>query len=689
MHNVSKPLTNRSIGKSSLRQRVSRWLAAPVFPEDAVKTHQASVLKFLLQVSLVTMLLLTALDLATYPTPLLIGVELICITTLAVSLHIIRRGHVQAVSIVVLVVGLVALTLANVIFGTVHGPSATGYLLLIVISSLLFDTRGLVVTVIVSGLCVVGLLEAEAAGLIQPATRSAEGVEWLNLLIWMAAAAGLSYWGLRTTRSALARAEQELAARRAAEAALVLATAQAEAANRAKSQFLASMSHELRTPLNAILGYAQILQRDPTVTEHQTERLKVIEQSGAHLLALINDVLDMARIEAGKIELAPEDFALPPFLASVNAPMRVRAELKGLRYRFETTALPATVHGDARRLRQILLNLLGNAIKFTDRGEVAFRVEQMDQSARLRFTVSDTGIGIAPEQLAELFKPFVQVGDSQRRQEGAGLGLAISHELAQLMGGALQAQSSPGQGSAFWFEVTLPIVPDVTPRAPAARRIVGIQGAAPLILIVDDQPENRAVVVDLLAPLGFQVIEAGDGREGLVRALAECPAALITDLVMPAMDGFELIRQVRRAPGLEKTLIIAASASVFEEDQRASHIAGSHVFLPKPVQAEQLLAILQQHLGLTWQYADGAPEPPVSSAAPFTPPAPAEIARLLDMVKQGDIAAVQQAADQLEKSDPALAQFGQELRRLAASFDLHRLRTWLAEQARGEHRDGE
>jgi hypothetical protein len=188
MRDDAKRLTDQALGRHSLRQSVRRWLAAPIFPDDEVKTHQASVLNFLLLVSLMTMLLLMALDLFTYPAPALIGVELCCIATLLASLQVMRRGYVQAVSIVMLATGLVALTLANVIFGTVRSPSATGYLLLIVISSLLFDTRGLAVTVVVSGLSVVGLLGAEAAGLLQPAARSAEGVEWLNLLIWMVAA---------------------------------------------------------------------------------------------------------------------------------------------------------------------------------------------------------------------------------------------------------------------------------------------------------------------------------------------------------------------------------------------------------------------------------------------------------------------------------------------------------------------
>jgi PAS domain S-box-containing protein len=256
---------------------------------------------------------------------------------------------------------------------------------------------------------------------------------------------------------------RDISERKAAEAAREAALAEAERLAQMRSDFLAQMSHELRTPLNGILGFAQILQDDQDLTERQARGLGIIEKSGQHLLALINDILDLARIDAGKLELTPAELDLPNFLQTVSDIIRVKADEKGLAYRCEGSELPPSVTADDMRLRQVLLNLMSNAVKFTDHGQVTLRVQRLglgtDGRAKLRFEVEDTGVGMTPEQAARLFQPFEQVGDTRRRAEGAGLGLAISRQLVRLMGGEIRLDSQPGRGSRFWFDLELPSGP--------------------------------------------------------------------------------------------------------------------------------------------------------------------------------------------------------------------------------------
>ncbi|MCP4684701.1 MAG: response regulator, partial [bacterium] len=286
---------------------------------------------------------------------------------------------------------------------------------------------------------------------------------------------------------------------------------------------------------------------------------------------------------------------------------------------------PTYVHGDERRLRQVLLNLPGNAVKFTEKGYVALRVssphpsplperEEESPSPRrrgvrgedsLRFEIIDTGIGITPEDIQAIFEPFKQVGEMRQRVKGAGLGLAISRNLVQIMGGELHVESTPGQGSRFWFDLSMAVVAETGPASEArTRTIVGISGEAGAVLIVDDNWENRAVLVDLLTPLGFQTLEADNGRKGLAQAAAHQPNLIITDLLMPEMDGFELIQKIRQTPALQHTPIIAASASVYEQDQQKSLTLGGDAFLPKPIEAERLFDLLQRLLSLEWVYQD-------------------------------------------------------------------------------------
>lgn len=393
---------------------------------------------------------------------------------------------------------------------------------------------------------------------------------------------------------------------------LVDAKQRAEVANHAKSTFLATMSHELRTPLNGILGFAQILKFDKGLTEEQLEGLNIIEKSGQHLLTLLNDVLDLAKIEAGRIELNQERFHLVDFVKDVVGLTRIRADSKAVRFNYQFVnfhsdipekSLKIIITADGRRLRQILINLLGNAIKFTDRGSVMLKIGVVED--KIRFQVEDTGIGIAKEHLDIIFNAFQQVSDKKHQLQGTGLGLAISRRLVETMGGQLRVASELGKGSTFWFDLPLLFTYEIDdPVAPIERcQIVGIQGdSKPTILIVDDQTNNRHFLVYFLSSLGFKTLEANDGQMGLIKALKFNPDVIITDLLMPNMDGFEFVQQIRQSHVLKDKIVIATSASVYETDRQKSLDLGCHDFLPKPIRIELLLKQLQEHLNLQWIY---------------------------------------------------------------------------------------
>jgi signal transduction histidine kinase/CheY-like chemotaxis protein len=381
----------------------------------------------------------------------------------------------------------------------------------------------------------------------------------------------------------------------------------AEVANRAKSAFLAAMSHELRTPLNGILGFAHLLLQDASLGDRQRRGLGIIKSSGDHLLTLINDVLDLSRIEAGKLDLYPLRFELAALLKVVSDIARVKAEEKSLHFHFDAQpGLPAAVVGDDKRLRQVLLNLLANAVKFTDDGEVRFSVAQLgagDGAVRLRFEVADTGIGIAPDQLQRLFQPFEQAGEVERRAGGSGLGLSISRQLVRLMGSDITVDSTPGRGSRFAFELSLAVAEATQPAAEPAQAIVGYEGPRRRVLVVDDVPVNRAVLVELLGGLGFEVDEAGDGREGIERARELAPDLIVLDNVMPVLDGVGATRALRADERLHAVPIIAASASASAEHRRSSLQAGANVFLAKPIDPGLLLRYVGELLSLRWQLA--------------------------------------------------------------------------------------
>ncbi|MGG6238368.1 AAA family ATPase [Nodosilinea sp. AN01ver1] len=491
--------------------------------------------------------------------------------------------------------------------------------------------------------------------------------------------------------------QQEIQERQRAEAA-------ATVASRAKSEFLANMSHELRTPLNGILGYSQLLKRQQSLTEQQQTGLNVIHQCGEYLLTLINDVLDLSKIEARKMELHPNRFHLPHFLGSVLEICRIRASQKHILLNYEVlSVLPQYVEADEKRLQQVLLNLLGNAIKFTEAGGVTLTVgaahrwptegdagdlkgqnQPGDRAIagspdvqRLRFQIEDTGIGIAPEQLEQIFDPFHCALEPQRRSEGTGLGLSISRQLVQLMGSDIHVVSRVGQGSRFWFDLSLRVSqPSDRLGAEVPRAIAGYRGDPRTILVVDDKDYNRAVLINILMPLGFKVLEAADGQAGLEQARQHQPDAVLVDLVMPRMDGFEMTRRLRQSPELQAMVVIAVSASVRSLDQRLSQLAQCDAFLPKPVQETALLQMLQTHLKLDWLYApaglDTPPIPEPASAAAALPiaaiPPASDLTALLDLAQRGDLKGVVAYTQQLEALNPQWTPFAAQLRQLAVGY---------------------
>jgi len=392
----------------------------------------------------------------------------------------------------------------------------------------------------------------------------------------------------------------------------------AEVANQAKSAFLANMSHELRTPLNGILGYAQILRRSKSLDPRHTRGLHVIQQSGEHLLTLINDILDSAKIEAGKQELQAVDVALKPFLAAIVEIIHVKSEAKGLKLISDFGPdLPEVIRADERHLRQVLLNLLANAVKFTDHGEVGLHVKFQPPS-RLWFEVRDTGIGIAEKDLKVLFQAFAQVGDTQRRFGGTGLGLLISRQLARLMGGDIEVESRLGQGSAFRFALDVPVVSGPAAATPVSR-ITGYVGTRRKVLVVDDLAENRAVLRDMLAPVGFEISEAADAREALQIAQGQRPDLILMDVFMPGMDGRQATTRLRQLPDLAQVPTIVVSASALGGDEESSLAAGANAFLAKPVNEHRLLDQIGSLLPIEWirESAEIAEVPPHITPVPL------------------------------------------------------------------------
>ncbi len=475
---------------------------------------------------------------------------------------------------------------------------------------------------------------------------------------------------------------RNVTARRKAERAMLEAKETAELANRAKSDFLATMSHELRTPLTGILGYAQLLKNDTDIADKHRNGLAVIENSADHLLSLINEILDLSRIEAGSLELHVEPINLSRHLDTLSSIMRARAEDKHLSFTFECLSeLPPLVLGDERRLRQVLINLLDNAIKYTKEGGLALKVGYHEDS--IRFLVEDTGMGIRSEDLEAIFKSFQRVHDRKLGVEGTGLGLAISQKLVSLMGGVLQVKSSVGEGSQFWFDLHLPPVEGKGEQAPELEpKVVAVKGQRRKILVVDDKLDNRMFLKDLLSPLGFEIMEARDGEEGVGQALAFRPDVILMDLRMPNMDGLEATRKIRQLPELQQVMIIAISASSFEHNRQECLDAGTDDFLSKPFRIIKLLELLRDHLQLELIFDTRQPESPAprSSSQGLAPtvhvPPMDLLLPLLELAKRGDIKNVVAKIEDLAQT-PDFHPFTAKILPMAKNFQVTKLCTYL------------
>lgn len=481
----------------------------------------------------------------------------------------------------------------------------------------------------------------------------------------------------------------------------------AETANQAKSAFIAHTSHELRTPLNAILGFAQILQREPNFTDKQQRGIEVIQRSGQHLLTLINDILYIAKIEAGKLNLESKDFILSSFLENLEAMIQIRCQQKGIEFEHHILSqLPTMVRGDETRLRQLLLNLLSNAVKFTTKGQVTFSVgyvsdfpqkklntdqSKNDKDHKIRFHIADSGVGIPEEKLAEIFLPFRQLDNDRYPQEGTGLGLSISQNIVEQMGGKIEVKSALGEGSEFWFDLDFPNVE--TPMAIANVThsdldITGYQGAKRKILVVDDLENNLEVLLDFLTPLGFEVLDASSGTEAIAK-MEEClPDLIVLDLVMPELDGLAVTRILRQEDAWQDLPIVIVSASTLPSDESQCYQAGANAFLAKPLNFEQLLRLFEQHLQLEWITSDGSGRSLLGSDTLATAhnntepisiviPTADELNQLLNLAMQGDLREVLSQIDQWQQNKPTLIPFIQQIRPLAETCQLKKLKGLL------------
>jgi signal transduction histidine kinase/CheY-like chemotaxis protein len=468
------------------------------------------------------------------------------------------------------------------------------------------------------------------------------------------------------------------------------ARAAADAANQSKSAFLANMSHELRTPMNAILGFTQLMEREPSLTGRTREYLGIITQSGDHLLSLINDVLEMSRIEAGQTVLNPGPFDLYELVHNVEGLFRLRAEAKNLHLLIERTPeVPQYISSDEGKLRQVLINLIGNALKFTSEGGIGVRVGiHTTDPARLVFEVEDTGDGISEADQKKLFRAFSQTETGIKSQQGTGLGLAIARQFVELLGGQIAVRSVPEQGTVFTFDMTFTQVSgsDISAKHAIKPRVVGIE--TPMdkhfrILIADDKWENRRLMLEWMNSVGFETREVSNGKEAVDTWESWNPHLIWMDMRMPVMDGYEATRTIKSSIKGQATVIIALTASAFEHERAIVLSAGCDDFVRKPARESVIFEKISEHLGIVFRYENTTPAP---AAKPDTAEVltattlralPSELrASLRTAAEEVDIEAANKAVERIRSINPALAI---ALADLIAAFRFDQLQALLDE----------
>jgi signal transduction histidine kinase/CheY-like chemotaxis protein len=511
--------------------------------------------------------------------------------------------------------------------------------------------------------------------------RAVLAAAFRNAFLILLPIAGVAAWLLVLAQDSRRAAEEEtqrqtalllaeIDAHRRTDTKLQKAKEAAESANLAKSRYVVGISHELRSPLNAILGYAQLLERDEGIEESRRERVRIIRRSGEHLAGLVEGLLDISKIEAGRIDIYHDEVRLSEFLPQLVNMFRLQADARGIGFRFtRPERLPEVVYTDERRLRQILINLLSNAVKFTARGEVRFALRWRREIAE--FEIVDTGIGIAPADIERIFEPFVRVETArQPAQPGIGLGLTITRLLTQIMGGELTVTSTPGAGSRFRVRLMLPEVVRPQRTAPVAPQVLGYAGRKLTVLVADDDPVHRGLMQDLLTPLGFIVFTAADGEDCLRTAEACRPDLLLVDISMPRVDGWEVARRLR-AGGFGRLAIIIISADAGELRGARAQDGHHDDVLAKPVDIADLLKRIGGLLRLNWTGPDAAqpPLPPIAAGALAARLDPAALAELRRLGALGHIRGIHIALDAIEGAAadrPALA----ALRQMAAEYRL-------------------